>query len=383
MADLYEQGIDFAYDSVNAGVIQPDVYGIGINWYSDRLPLFHNLPKLPTGGLSFLLTNDSYRPRAALLGTALTDTTGTSVSVPDGSIFDVGDVLEIDSEDFLVTVVTPGAGSAGTLTVVRGFAGSTAATHLINAPVFILTNARSGGAININALDRKPTVVEQYLQTVMHAYEVAGNFESATNYVSGMGTPLNRAKMLTMQHCFDDMESGFYYGKGAKLASQGGTPTQKGLRTLINTNNTQSPTNASAYKPADLIRDAIQPAYDAGGKPSLLLVSTNFLTGLSIWAEKALRIELGANAYGTAIEAFEVSFLPNMVIMKAPLLRAGTVIGLSIPEVRVRLKRALFDKPRGSRGDVSEGDMIMEGAIELDNESHHTYTSGITAFSAT
>ncbi len=382
MADLYEQGIDFPYDSVNAQTILPDVYGVGINWFSDRIPLLHNLPKLPTGGLSFLLTNDNYRPRSALLGTALTDTTGTSVSVPDGSIFDVGDVLEIDSEAFLVTAVAPGAGSAGTLTVTRGFAGSTAATHLINTPVYILTNARSGGAININAIDRKPSTVEQYLQTVMHAYQIAGSLESATNYVSGLGTPMNRAKMLCMQHCLDDFESGMYYGKGAKLASQGGTPSQKGLRTLINTNNVQSPTNAGAYKPSDLIRDAIQPAYDGGGKPGLLLVSTNFMTGLSIWGEKALRIAVGETKFGTSISAFSVSFLPDLLIMTAPLLKPGTLIGLSLNEVRVRVKRALFDKPRGSQGDATQGDMIMEGAIELDNETHHTYVSGITAFSA-
>lgn len=382
MADAYRQGIDFPYDSVQAQTILPDVFGVAINWFSDRVPLLHNLPKMDTGGLSFLLTNDTYRPRSATITTALTDTSGTTIAVGDGSIFDVGDVLEVDSENFLVSAVTVGDGSAGSLTVSRGFAGSTAATHLINAPVYILTNARSGGAIDIAGLDRKPVTVEQYLQTVMHRYQVAGSLESATNYVSGMGTPLNRAKMLCMQHCVDDFEEGMYYGKGAKLASQGGTATMKGLRTLINTNNVSAPTNGGAYKPADLIRDAIQPAYDAGGKPSLLLVSTDFLTGLSIWGEKALRLVVGANAFGTAIEAFEVSFLPNIPIMKAPLLRKGTVVGLSLPEVRIRMKRPLFDKPVGSRGDAVESDMIMEGAIELDNETHHTYVSGITTFSA-
>jgi hypothetical protein len=47
------------------------------------------------------------------------------------------------------------------------------------------------------------------------------------------------------------------------------------------------------------------------------------------------------------------------------------------------MKRNLFEKPRGSRGDATEGDFIMEGAIEVDNEAHHAWVEGITAFAAT
>jgi hypothetical protein len=69
--------------------------------------------------------------------------------------------------------------------------------------------------------------------------------------------------------------------------------------------------------------------------------------------------------------------------MAAPLLGTSTnfaAIALNTNEVRLRIKRALFDKPRGSRGDAVEGDMIMEGAIDVENEGHHSWTSGITGF---
>ena len=64
------------------------------------------------------------------------------------------------------------------------------------------------------------------------------------------------------------------------------------------------------------------------------------------------------------------------------MLRPGTAICLCDPEVRIRLKRPMIDKPRGSRGDAFEGDIIMEGAIELDNEAHHAWVTGVTAFAA-
>jgi hypothetical protein len=46
------------------------------------------------------------------------------------------------------------------------------------------------------------------------------------------------------------------------------------------------------------------------------------------------------------------------------------------------MKRNEFWNPRGSRGDAVEGDWIAEGAIEVENEQHHAWLEGITAFSA-
>ncbi len=58
------------------------------------------------------------------LGAAISDTTGTSVTASDGSIFTVSDMFQVDSEIFLITAI-----STNTLTVTRGYFGTTAATH--------------------------------------------------------------------------------------------------------------------------------------------------------------------------------------------------------------------------------------------------------------
>jgi hypothetical protein len=58
------------------------------------------------------------------LGAAITDTTGTSVTMAGGHTVSAGDTLEIDSEHFYVSAV-----ASNTLTVTRGQNGTTAATH--------------------------------------------------------------------------------------------------------------------------------------------------------------------------------------------------------------------------------------------------------------
>ena len=374
----YDSGIVTPYNSVNSGVIPQDVFGVAINWFVNRTPLTARLPKLAVGSASFLITNDNYRPRSDVLTAANSDTSTATVTVADTSRYTVGDVIEVDTETFLVTAIS----SSTVLAVTRGYAGSSAATHSNGATVYLLTNARTGGEVDISAISRIPTPVTQYVQTIQHAYQVAGSLQSKTNYVSGLGTPLQRDKMLAMQNCMDDFEGASYYGKGVALAASTTKPGMKGLRTLISTNNTTSPTNAAAYKPSDLIRDTIQKCFDGGGNPDLLLVSSDFLTGMATWGHAVQRLDAGATVFGTPIDVFEAPFLTGVSIIPAPLLRSGTAICLTSAEVRDRIARPLVDKPRGSRGDAEEGDMIMEGAIELDNEAHHAWVSGITAFAA-
>jgi hypothetical protein len=381
---LYEGGPLTQFTAFNAGIIPNDVFGVAINWFVNRTPLVSRLPKLPTGSPQFLVTNDNYRPRSNPLNNGGAVAAGaTSIVVADGSIFDIGDVIQIEQEYLLVTG-TPDSGTAApnTLTVTRGYAGTTAANHNDLLPVYLVSNSRTGSEVNLTSVSRIPQAVTQYCQTVQHAYQVGGALQTDTNYITGFATPLDRDRMLAMQHVMDDFESACYYGKGVPLSSATSRPLMKGVQTLIQTNNTTSPTNAAAYKPSDLVRDTLQACFNGGGNPTVLIVSTDFLSGFAVWGHAAMRLPAGSNVFGTPIDLFEAPFLSGISIIPAPLLRPGTAICLSDPEVRIRLKRPMMDKPRGSRGDAFEGDIIMEGAIELDNEAHHAWVTGVTAFAA-
>jgi hypothetical protein len=188
--------------------------------------------------------------------------------------------------------------------------------------------------------------------------------------------------MDALQNLMDDMESSSYYGLGED-PSVSGRPKQKGLRSLLTANLTTSPLNSGAYKATDLIRDTLQQCRTSGGDPDVLIVSSNFMTGLATWGQAVQRIDAGVNVFGTPIDIFEAPFLGGVSIIEAPLLKPFTAICLTAAEVRMRMKRNEFWNPRGVRGDAYEGDWIAEGAIEVDNQAHHAWVEGITAFSAT
>ena len=60
------------------------------------------------------------------------DSEETGVDVADGSAFSVGNLIKIDSEIMLITKIT-----SNTLTVIRGFAGTSVASHVDPSSVFI------------------------------------------------------------------------------------------------------------------------------------------------------------------------------------------------------------------------------------------------------
>lgn len=386
MADQFNSGVNLPYPAASTGAIVEDAFGVLVNYQPNRYPLLERLPKRPLGSPSFNLVTDAYRPRVGTVtnGGSAVASGATTIAVGDSSVYDLGDVIEVGVgspavyEAMLVTATT--SGTPDTITVTRGYAGTAAAAIPDGSSLFLLTNTRTGGEININAINRNPSVQEQYAQTVQHAYQVSGALASTANYVSGYGTPVQRDKWFCMKHVADDFEEALYYGRGNKLGSGVSRPAMKGLRSLIQTNNTANPTNAAAYKPSDMIRDLIQPTYDAGGAVSLLLVSTTFLTGLSVWGMSQVWLDAGATKFGVAIRTFSLPFLPDVEIMVAPLMKKGDALALAYGEVAIRMKRALEEIPRGRRGDAIEGDFLMEGAIELENESHHAYVSGITGW---
>ncbi len=377
MANLYEGGPVTQYTAYNASVIPNDVFGVAINYFVNRTPVFTRFPHMPTGAPQFIITNDNYRPTSYAIAT-MDNSTG-SITFTDSSSFDVGDVLQVQSELVLVTATNT---TANTATVTRGYANTTAATHANTILAYLIGNTRTGAEVNVTSISRVPVSTTQYNQTVQHGYQIGGALQADTNWTMGWPTPLDRDRMLAMQHTVDDFERSMYYGKGVALAASTTRPMMNGFVNLLTTNNTTAPTNLAAYKPSDLIRDTLQKCFDGGGNPTVMVVSTDFLTGFATWGHAALRLEAGANVYGTPIDLFEAPFLSGISIIPAPLLRAGTCICLSDPEVRVRLKRPMIDKPRGSRGDAFEGDIIMEGALDVSNEAHHAWVSGITAFAA-
>jgi hypothetical protein len=379
MSSSYLQGIQLAFD--NQAEIVNDIYVVTSNWFVNRCPIVTRTPRVPVGSTTFSIVSRRFRPRTATLGAAVADT-DTQITLVDASPLMNGDVLQLVSGEHVEIIADPNI-LTNTIAVRRAAEGTTAGTGNDNDVILLIGNSRTGAEINQNGVALRPIGITQFCQTWQHPVQVGGSLQSSASYQTspGVRTPFEQTKMDSLQNMMDDMESSSYYGLGDDPAVAA-RPKQKGLKTLLSINNTTNPINSGAYKATDFIRDTLELGRAGGGDPDVLLLSTNFMLGLATWGQAVMRVNAGTNVFGTPIDVFEAPFLGGVTIIEAPLLQPFTAVALTSTEVRMRMKRNEFWNPRGIRGDSFEGDWMAEGAIEIENPSHHAWLQGVTAFSA-
>ena len=336
-----------------------------------------------------------YRARGTTLGVAVSATTTTGLTLGDTTFLMNHDVLKLtDSAGPYTEYVQISADplTSTTVAVTRGVAGTTAQATYATATTTIdlIGNSRNGAEVNQTGLSTLGVSRTQYCQTFQFPVQIGGSAQTARAQVmpGGIQTPFDFNMTVQLQNMVDDIETSCYYGLAQAPTADSGNPNtattakMNGLRAILATNNTTSPTNASAYGSTDLIRDTLQTARTNGGEPDLLVVSTNFMSGFATWGQAIQRIPAGETVFGTPINVLEAPFLHGVTIVEAPLLKPYTAIALTSSEVYIRNKRNPYWNLRGNRGDMVEGDWIAELAIEVVNESHHAWVEGITAFSA-
>jgi len=377
MPNAYLQGIQSAFD--NQAQVRNDIHVVATNWFVNRCPLVTRVPRVATGSTTFTIISRSFRSRIANLAAPLA-AADAKITLADAGAFMNGDVLELDSGERVELTTDPDL-ATNTANVRRGVEATVIGTGANGGTVRLIGNSRTGAEINQAAVAQRPTGVTQYCQTWQHPVQVGGSYQAtaALELPSSVRTPFDQGKMVALQNLMDDMEVTSYYGRGEDPSF--GRPKQRGLRAQIGANLVTNPTSSAAYKPTDLIRDTLEKSRIGGGNPDVLLVSTNFMTGLATWGQAVQKVDAGRNVFGTAIDVFEAPFLGGVSIIEAPLLKPFTAVCLTSAEVRMRMKRNEFWNPRGNRGDALEGDWIAEGAVEVENPGHHAWVEGITAFS--
>jgi hypothetical protein len=308
------------------------------------------------------------------------DTTGTTVTLTNASIVMNGDVLLLASGEAVEVVADPNT-TANTITVRRGVAGTTAATQTNGTTVTNLGNSRTAAETDQKAITELPGNVVNYIQTFQHVYSIGGGQAAVRpRYLPGPVTPYAYEKQDKMQNVVDDIEFAAMYGVAENVGGANSRYKMAGLFNQLVTTNVTAPTNAANYKPSDFIRDTFQPILNNGGSPDLILASPGWLTGLSVWGFQPLRLEAGATAFGTSIDAFAVPFLPNATIIPVPLMQGNSVIVGQSNQLVWAVLEALRSQEYGVTGDAQRGDWIARQCILAINEQHHAAVRNITGF---
>jgi hypothetical protein len=193
----------------------------------------------------------------------------TSVTVAHGEYFHVGDVIQIDSELMWVSAIT-----SDELTLVRGYGGTTTATHLTTATAYIRYNARAEGATNTSTPWTEVSSQVNYSMILHKSVEVTRSDKLFPNY--GISNLVEYKIDKNMDILMEQLNRAPYYAATSVVGTKAltaGARSFGGFAQFITT-------NATALAGATLLRkhidDEFTQIFTAGGNTDLILCDAHF-----------------------------------------------------------------------------------------------------------
>jgi hypothetical protein len=320
-------------------------------------------------------THQWYEDEMYATETAVNDSDGltsgdTSLVVDDGSIFRAGDVIKIGSELLKVTAV-----STNTLTVTRGYAGTTAASIADNAVVQFMFVEGTEGANARSARFKSRVPKSNYTQIFDDSISISGTAQAVTQY--GITDLYEYEKQKKQLELALQLEKAAING----VAYESGQVRQmKGIRNFISTN----VTNVGGALTADAINDLGQEIYEAGGFKTggmyKILVPAAQKRAITAFDSNKIQIARSENVRGEKVDVFVSDFGEFEIVMNNNLASTELfIIDTNRISLRPLVGRDFFHKYMGEVGDSTTGTVVGEYTLEFQQEKAHGRLTGLTA----
>ena len=239
----------------------------------------------------------------AVNGTAFDTTTETTLAVYHGAYFALGDVILCESELMSVTSVDV---ANNTLTVIRGFAGSTAATHAVdNTAIYRLGTARPEGSSPGWARQTTTAQPFSYTQIFDDMVAITGTEEALKNYAPA--DLLSWRLDARMQEMYQLMEKALIYNSRRYAGTASLGRLSGGLDFWVADKNNLN----DAALALDDIEDVMQEKFAAFGLsnvPDTIWVNGFVKRKISSWGMNTIRTDRTENAVGNEITVLETNF---------------------------------------------------------------------------
>lgn len=245
---------------------------------------------------------DENIPVTDLLAAAITSTSATVITATYAEYFALHDVILLDSELMLVVSIDA---TNNYLTVVRGFAGSTAATHSSAITIHRLGAARPEGSSPGWAQQVVTTQPSNYTQIWDAVVSITGTEEALKNYAPDDLLAFRLDKRLA--ELYQMMEKALIYNSRSYVGTASVGRMSAGLDYFVADKNNLS----SASITFDDIEDALQDKFTAFGLvnvPDTLWVNAWVKRKISSWGVGAIRTDRTENVIGNEISVIETNF---------------------------------------------------------------------------
>ncbi|MFI5381446.1 MAG: DUF5309 family protein [Tepidisphaerales bacterium] len=310
-------------------------------------------------------------------------TTDTTFDVAHVERFRVGDQIRLGvaGEIMLVTAINT---STKTLTVTRGYGGTTPGSIADDAVVHILGNAALEGDDAGQARFTARVRQTNYTQIFSAAVEVSGSQLAVRNI--GVPHELNYQKQQRTRELLRDLENTAINGVAAAANPQGSAAvrrTMRGILSFITTNTFRPGVGGFPEDPVITeagINAALRAIWQNGSaQADIILVGAAQKRALNTLLFPVRRFSAVDDTYRSLVNVYETDFGVCRIVMSR-WVPEGTVVFLDSSRIEILplAGRSFHYKPLAATGDRDSGQIIGEYTLELRNENAHAVVSGLT-----
>ncbi len=305
----------------------------------------------------------------------------TQFDVDNGSRFRVGDQIQVEGSGELILV---NAVNGNTLSVARGYGGTTPENLADNQVINILGNAALEGEDKPNARFTNRQRCGNYTQIFTATVEVSGTDVAASQL--GLADEMDYQKQERVRELIRDLESTVINGGQPTSSPQGNDSTRRTMKGIVQNLQTNVFSTGMGGFPTGDDLDEVKINYvlrkiweNSNGNVDLIVVGgfqkrriNNFLSSSRSYAAGDVKFTDLVNIYESDFGICRIvttRWVPQDAVL---LLDSSRIAVLPLAG------RSFHFKPLASAGDYECGELIGEYTLELRNETAHGVIRGLS-----
>jgi len=298
----------------------------------------------------------------------------TDFMVDNGSRFRVGDQIQVEGSEELMLVT---AIATDTLTVVRGYAGTTAENLADNQVINILGNAALEGADKPSARFTNRTRRGNYTQIFTAAVEVSGTDMAASQL--GLSDEMDYQKQERLREMVRDLENTVINGGQPASNPEGSGSVRRSMQGIVQHISTNVFNTGDSGFPTGTGLDEAKINYvlrqiweNSSGNVDLIIVGGYQKRQINAFSADSRSYGANDTTFTDLISVYESDFgVCKIVTTRWMPQDAALLVDSSRIGVLPLAGRSFHFKPLASSGDYECGELIGEYTLELKNEAAH------------
>jgi len=305
----------------------------------------------------------------------------TDFAVDNGSRFRVGDQIQVEGSEELMLVTGI---DTNTLTVVRGYAGTTAEDLADNQVINILGNAALEGADKPGVRFTNRSRYGNYTQIFTGAVEVSGTDVAASQL--GLADEMDYQKQERLRELIRDLENTVINGGQPESSPEGSSSGRRSMKGIIqhlstnvfHTGDSGFPTGSDLNEAK--INYVLRRIWESSnGNVDLIVVGGFQKRKINAFTTDSRSYAANDTTFTDMISIYESDFGVCRIVTTRWLPQdAVLLLDSSRVSVLPLAGRSFYFKPLASSGDYECGELIGEYTVELKNEVAHGLIRDLT-----